>query len=107
MKLSAFAAVAALCLAGFGGTAYAQQNSNASANSSDTNVIWVGSQEPSAPESAAAARAEAAAALHQARQDCRSEKAGQARNGCMKTAQDDHNNMMRSMQSSNRQAPRR
>ena len=90
MKLSAFAAGIAVCLAGFGGSVFAQ-NSN-----SDNNVTWIGSQEPSAPESASSTREEAMSVMRQARQDCKREQTAQERKDCMKSAQDDYNSMMSS-----------
>ncbi len=89
MKISAIAAGAVLCLAGFGGTVYAQQGS-----SSDNNVTWIGSRTPSAPESAATMRYEAQSVLRQAKQDCQRESTAQSRKDCMQAAQHDYKAMM-------------
>ena len=101
MKLSALAAGIAVCLAGFGGTVYAQQNSG-----SDNNVTWVGSQTPSAPENAATMRREAESMMRQARQDCKRESGAQAQKDCMKSAQDDYKDMMASARTPNHRTSR-
>lgn len=91
MKLSALAAGIAVCLAGFGGAVYAQQDSNSS--NGNGNVSWVGSQTPS-PESPAAARDEARSMLRQSTQECKREHGMQAQKDCMKSAHEDYSGMM-------------
>jgi hypothetical protein len=94
MKISAIAAGVALCLAGFGGTVYAQQNSQQ--DSSGDNVTWIGSRTPSATESSATTRYEAESMLRQARQDCQREHTAQSRKDCLQPAQAEYKEMMAS-----------
>ncbi len=55
--------------------------------------IVVGSTEPS-PETATAARHEAAAAMAEARRNCRSEHSRQGREDCLAAARDDYRSLM-------------
>jgi hypothetical protein len=87
MKISI--AVAALTL----GLA-AVHNANAQSNTvTRETTITVGSTEPS-PESPMAARKEAAAALAQAKRDCRKEPDRDAQNSCLSAAHDDYRKLM-------------
>ena len=58
-------------------------------------TVTVGSTEPT-PESPVIARKEAAAALAQARQDCRKDQDRAAQKNCMSDARDDYDQMMAS-----------
>jgi hypothetical protein len=58
-------------------------------------TVTVGSTEPT-PESPAIARKEAAAALAQAKHDCRKEQDKSAQQSCLTQAHDDYNQMMAS-----------
>ena len=62
-------------------------------------TITVGSSEPT-PESPAAARREAAAALAQAQRDCRKESDRDARKSCLDAARDDYRTLMAEASSS-------
>ena len=81
------AAAAGLVWLGAAGTASAQTSSVTEP------TITVGSTEPT-PESPAIAHKEAAAALAQAKQDCRKQHDHALQENCMADARDDYNQMM-------------
>ena len=91
MKVSLTAAALALGLAAVQGSALAQSSTHGSTASERT--ITVGSTDPT-PESPSAARHEAAAALAQAKRDCRKEQGQDARNDCLAAAREDYRKLM-------------
>jgi hypothetical protein len=98
MKLSIITAALALSLVGAHTAAMAQDN--------ETQVfIGIGSDEPS-PESPAAARKEAAAALAQARKDCRKEPGRDEQKSCLDAAREDHDKLMAEANSQAKSDPR-
>ena len=87
MKATILVAAAGLALFGVTGAATAQTSTIVEP------TVTVGSTEPT-PESPAIARKEAAAALAQARQDCRKENDREAQKTCLSAARDDYDQMM-------------
>jgi hypothetical protein len=87
MKASIVIAAAGLVWLGAAGTASAQTTSVTEP------AITVGSTEPT-PESPAIAHKEAAAALAQAKQDCRKQHDHASQQNCLSDARDDYNQMM-------------
>jgi hypothetical protein len=85
MKLSIIAG--ALCL-GFASAGAALANTTITEP-----TVTIGSMQPS-PESPVIARKEAAAALAQAKQDCRKESGRDAQKSCLGDAREDYNHMM-------------
>ena len=95
MKLSAIMAASALGLAALSSASFAQPSTSSGGSSTgggtvDRSLI---SGEPS-QESPQDMRHEAAAALAEARNECRKEQGRQAQQDCMRAARDDYNHMM-------------
>lgn len=94
MKLSAIMAASALGLAALSSASFAQPSTSSGGSTSggtvDRSLI---SGEPS-QESPQDMRHEAAAALAEARNECRKEQGRQAQQDCMRAARDDYNHMM-------------
>ena len=88
MKLSITAAALTLGLAALVPAASAQSN-----NVTRETTVTVGSMDPG-PESPMAARKEAAAALAQAKRDCRMESGHEAQSSCLAAARDDYRRLM-------------
>jgi hypothetical protein len=88
MKASIVIVAAGLAWLGAAGAASAQTSTTITEP-----TVTVGSTEPT-PESPGIARKEAAAALAQARHDCRQEQDRADQKNCLSDARDDYNQMM-------------